>query len=59
MDVLLGSHTRKHCTLLCFVTTAYTVPVPIINGHRLEPMFGGFGGGKVTIYIYIYAYWYD
>ena len=51
-----GRHTRKHCILRFFVTTAYTVPVPIIDGRRLEPMFGGSGGDGDQIYIYIHIY---
>ena len=72
MDVLLGSHTRKHCTLRCFETTAYTVPVPIIKWSPLGTYVWGFWGARwprIYIYIsYIYisvcvlcicAYWYD
>ena len=29
-----------------FVTTGYTVPIPIINGHRLKRMFGDSRGDR-------------
>ena len=32
------------------------MPLPIIDGHRLEPMFGGSGGDGDQIYIYIYMW---